>query len=90
MLFAIVLFMKNEKKTVPTGRIPRLSRKTSDIIRTHIDEEVIFERTREIMEQAPFSSTPRDRWGRSVGERHSNGFGSWLNGDIAYYTGRKR
>lgn len=42
--------MKNEKKTVSTERIPRLSRKTSDSIRAHVDEGIISERTRETME----------------------------------------
>lgn len=82
--------MKKERKTIPTKIIPRLSRKTSDSVRAHVDEEIMFERTKETMEQVPFSSTPRDRWGQPVGERHTSGFETWLQEDLKHYTGRPR
>lgn len=82
--------MKNERKTVPPKRIPRLSRELSDSIRAHVDEELIFERTKKIMEQVPFSSAPRNRWEQPVGERHTSGFETWLQEDLKHYTGRPR
>lgn len=82
--------MKNERGIIHNGKGSEIARRKRIGPPNITDQEIISDRFTALIEEIPCSSAPRNRWGQSVGERHTSGFRTWLQEDLEHYTGRPR